>query len=249
VFALSTPPAVWTSLFPGCSELVVHDCYSDPLGWNGEGPLSSGTITLDTLDAGTVKKCVEGKGREEKCVAVVFDSLSCLLTHRPLGEVYQLAVQSSMEYLVLSLVHCDLHESRVLLSLEHLSSTVLTLSSVQIGDFDGQAQVRHVRKSGKVLKNNEYFKICEDFSLIAEGILPKSTHVIEEPAPDPTANLTFNLSLTDKEKEDRSKTSLPYVKSEEQKVQLLTKGSGKIFYTPDEADDFDDSDPDDDLDI
>ena len=68
-------------------------------------------------------------------------------------------------------------------------------------------------------------------------------------APDPTANLTFNLSLTEREKEDRSKASLPYVKSEEQKAQLLSKGTGKIFYTPDEADDYDDSDPDDDLDI
>ena len=28
--------------------------------------------------------------------------------------------------------------------------------------------------------------------------------------PDPTANLTFNLSLTDKEKEARSQVKLPY---------------------------------------
>lgn len=71
-----------------------------------------------------------------------------------------------------------------------------------------------------------------------------------QPTPDPTANLTFNLTLTEREKGDRAKAPLPYVKSERQKTQLLsTAGSGKIFYTPDEADDFDDSDPDDDLDI
>ena len=29
----------------------------------------------------------------------------------------------------------------------------------------------------------------------------------------------------------------------------LQAGSGRVFYTPDEADDYDDSDPDDDLDI
>ena len=58
-------------------------------------------------------------------------------------------------------------------------------------------------------------------------------------APDPTANLTFKLSLTDHEKEVRANTELPYTKSEKQKEHLLNKGSAKIFYTPDEADDYD----------
>ena len=71
-----------------------------------------------------------------------------------------------------------------------------------------------------------------------------------QPPPDPTANLTFSLTLTEREKGDRAKAPLPYVKSELEKQQLLRRaGSGAIFYTPDDADDFDDSDPDDDLDI
>lgn len=89
--------------------------------------------------------------------------------------------------------------------------------------------------------------------------------------PDPAANLTFDLTLSDREKEERSRLALPYHHSAEQKTALLSvqptpfcslspfqcgtwcvqagSSSGKIFYQPDEADDFDDSDPDDDLDL
>ena len=41
---------------------------------------------------------------------------------------------------------------------------------------------------------------------------------------------------------------LPYVKIHE-KSELSAESGGKIFYDPDDADDFDDEDPDDDLDI
>ena len=86
---------------------------------------------------------------------------------------------------------------------------------------------------------------------LSPTLLPRYPSLpLYQPTPDPTANLTFNLTLTEREKGDRAKAPLPYVKSEQQKTQLLnTAGSGKIFYTPDQADDFDDSDPDDDLDI
>ena len=35
--------------------------------------------------------------------------------------------------------------------------------------------------------------------------------------PDPTANLTFNLTLTEREKEDRSRVVLPYTHTSERK--------------------------------
>ncbi len=88
-------------------------------------------------------------------------------------------------------------------------------------------------------------------------------------APDPTANLTFNLTLSEKERRERAKVVLPYTYTSERKSAHLQVrlcfvssglinntflshcqvGSGKIFYQPDDADDFDESDPDDDLDI
>ena len=74
--------------------------------------------------------------------------------------------------------------------------------------------------------------------------------------PDPTANLTFDLHLSSKEKEDRSRVVLPYTAVRDGvgvasglPASHTPTGSGQIYYQPDDVDDFDESDPDDDLDI
>ena len=59
---------------------------------------------------------------------------------------------------------------------------------------------------------------------------------------DPTANLTFNLSLTEKEKSAREKVILPFSNKKR-------PGQGKIIYEAEDEDDFDEEDPDDDLNI
>ncbi len=66
---------------------------------------------------------------------------------------------------------------------------------------------------------------------------------------------SFSLSLTAEEKGERAKLVLPYVKTrerdddEEVRVNVHKKSEGKIYYEPDEADDWDEEDPDDDLDF
>ncbi|CAB4374765.1 unnamed protein product [Rhizophagus irregularis] len=72
--------------------------------------------------------------------------------------------------------------------------------------------------------------------------------------PDPTtANLLFNLSLTESQKKAKNELVLPYVKIqdqyEEKNRENTTTSGGNIFYEPDKNDDFDDEDPDDDLSI
>jgi len=51
---------------------------------------------------------------------------------------------------------------------------------------------------------------------------------------------SFNLDLTPEQRESRAKVPLPYAHKE---------SSGAILYDPDSADDIDDDDPDEDLDI
>ncbi|XP_064881067.1 elongator complex protein 5-like [Oncorhynchus nerka] len=67
----------------------------------------------------------------------------------------------------------------------------------------------------------------------------------------PTANLTFNLHLSDTEREAKEKLPLPFDFREEKKSALLHLGlsSGRILYEPDANDDYDPEDPDDDLDF
>lgn len=64
----------------------------------------------------------------------------------------------------------------------------------------------------------------------------------ESPGLDPTKLTTFKLSLEDNEKETRSQVVLPYLKTTQ-------APKGAIFYEPDNNDDWDDEDPDDDLEI
>lgn len=70
--------------------------------------------------------------------------------------------------------------------------------------------------------------------------------------------MTFNLRLTDSERQAKSNTVLPYLLNDDNKSAMLVGdggrtskggGGGEIIYTPDDFDDFDDEDPDDDLDI
>lgn len=83
--------------------------------------------------------------------------------------------------------------------------------------------------------------------------------------PDPTQNLSFNLNLTSSQQQSRAQVPLPYAHEGEFKKPLKhnrhlnicetgqpTKKQPApitIFYDPDSADDIDDDDPDEDLDI
>ncbi|KAI9599271.1 hypothetical protein BDF19DRAFT_430645 [Syncephalis fuscata] len=68
---------------------------------------------------------------------------------------------------------------------------------------------------------------------------------------NPAAHLPFNLTLTDEQREAKDKLLLPYLKAQEHTA-AVTTGAGavtSIYYTPDSDDDFDEEDPDDDLEI
>ncbi|KAG8806550.1 hypothetical protein FRC17_004935 [Serendipita sp. 399] len=75
--------------------------------------------------------------------------------------------------------------------------------------------------------------------------------------PDPTQNLPFNLGLTEEQQASRARVPLPYAHTGEdggkaQNIHDEKDGSGKqavIYYDPDSADDLDDEDPDEDLDL
>ncbi|KAI0335326.1 hypothetical protein GY45DRAFT_902702 [Cubamyces sp. BRFM 1775] len=66
-------------------------------------------------------------------------------------------------------------------------------------------------------------------------------------APDPTQNLSFNLNLTPQQQRARAQVPLPY--AHEGRPVGQTPNPAAILYDPDSADDIDDDDPDEDLDI
>ncbi|GJJ13991.1 hypothetical protein Clacol_008248 [Clathrus columnatus] len=81
-------------------------------------------------------------------------------------------------------------------------------------------ELKHLWKSGNSIKSND--------------ITPSSiTHDLD---------LSFNLNLSEKQQSDRAQVPLPYV-HEGNPI------SSTIYYDPDSADDIDEDDPDEDLDI
>ncbi|KAI8637726.1 Elongator complex protein 5 [Parasitella parasitica] len=125
----------------------------------------------------------------------------------------------------------------------------------------GIAHIEWRKKSGKVqYESNGFIMLQQDGSLQAVPANQLTLEKEQEPEPvamevdtkpDPTANLSFNLTLTDEQRRTKENLVLPYMKAQQLEVSIEEekKSSGLIYYDPDAADDFDDEDPDDDLDI
>ncbi|KAG6845800.1 hypothetical protein H0H87_003854 [Tephrocybe sp. NHM501043] len=79
-----------------------------------------------------------------------------------------------------------------------------------------------------------------------KGVCTKKA--IVETGPDPTQNVSFNLNLTSSQQESRAQVPLPYA-HEGNPAKSAANTTSAIFYDPDSADDIDDDDPDEDLDI
>lgn len=142
----------------------------------------------------------------------------------------------------------------------------LTVTSNCIGK-GGIAHIEWRKKSGKVTYESNGFILNKDGLLDVVPVTQLTGVVMEDeekkieeelksmqldPKMDPTANLSFNLSLTEEQRKQKENLVLPYLKAQQLEVSMdeeKKSHTGLIYYDPDAADDFDDEDPDDDLDI
>lgn len=124
------------------------------------------------------------------------------------------------------------------------------------------ANIMWKRKSGKVLHETNAIRFSRQGIIVTAAAAQEAEDDTEEDqqeasGPDPTANLSFNLTLTDEQRRAKEKLVLPYLKAqnrgtveiESSEPAAALPSTGTIYYEPDAADDFDDEDPDEDLDI
>ncbi|XP_065903399.1 elongator complex protein 5-like [Dysidea avara] len=186
---------------------------------------------------------------------VVIDSLTVLLRQQGLPAVAtlqhtlpgsQLTSRGSVARLV-SYLHGDLHSNSDLQRLEQIVSMVMHLDKSPVLGKQ-LCTITRVKRSGKVLRKREIFHIGENLDGVSSEFVTAKSNTEQQSSDnaDPTAGLSFNLTLSNKEKRDRSQVQLPYKYTETQKAEQL---EGRVFYQPDDVDDWDDSDPDDDVDI
>ncbi|XP_058037762.1 elongator complex protein 5 [Ahaetulla prasina] len=248
------------------ARISFHDAFPDPLCWCGRGNgLILGEFSASEL-ASRLATTSQGS------TTIVLDSLSWLLLRLPFPSVCQVLAQlprtanaAGLKIVrTVVLIHGDLHLPAQLNVLKMLARLVVTLQpgpgSGRGGDGTPQTAIVVRRERGKrLLQKTELFSILPGFGFkFLHELPPKGVSREEEAeegrdnaAVDPAAHLTFNLRLTEAERQARESVPLPYHFSEEKKSSLLQTSTeeGKIYYEPDAADDFDEEDPDDDLDV
>ncbi|OUM69740.1 hypothetical protein PIROE2DRAFT_57279 [Piromyces sp. E2] len=125
---------------------------------------------------------------------------------------------------------------------------------------DGICSILHEKESGKMLREEMAYSIKIEnnkpvLSIIPiidlmKKYIPNYQTLLEDKKPskkvDPTENLTFNLNLTEEEKKTKNQLELPYLSVQDNND---TAGSGEIYFDPELDDEFDDDDPDADLDF
>nr|XP_046236364.1 elongator complex protein 5 isoform X2 [Scatophagus argus] len=231
-------------------RLHFHNAYTDPLGWTDNPVFTVHQFHLEELTH-LVKQTSHSKP-----ATFVIDSLSWILRHLSPPAVCKILQQfrkGGAVRAIIGLLHADMHQRGTAGSVCHLATSVVTVAPGMKGD-EAVAKITKRSKSGKVVQDEEIFSIKEDLTVTVQSrqrqLGPKQTEP-EEQEMDPTANLTFNLRLSDTEREAKEKLALPFVFSKEKKTALLHSGpgSGRILYEPDANDDYDQEDPDDDLDV
>ncbi|XP_077598417.1 elongator complex protein 5 isoform X1 [Stigmatopora nigra] len=242
-------------------RLHFHDGYSDPLAWFDQSALTAERFCAQSVERGS---------RMEPALWVI-DSLSWILRHvgpttvcqtlrrlregkhkmedfkkkcpeRTNGNCVLSFVSGSSG--VIGLLHHDMHPRGTVGSLCHFATSTIAITA---GARGARAKITKRLKSGKVLQDEELFSIDHDLMVIGQS--KASRMEPEEEEVDPTANLTFNLRLSDAQREAKEKLALPFVFTKEKKAALLHTGTGRIVYEPDANDDYDQEDPDDDLDV
>ncbi|XP_025082659.1 elongator complex protein 5-like [Pomacea canaliculata] len=191
---------------------------------------------------------------EEQRLGVVIDSVTILAQgHSPalvpqvLHSFANLNEKGNTVQQVVALVHSDVHDEATIKVIQSRVPTIIHLRPSSTHHHMHGCVIQHSELWKKSTEWEEDFNINErfqvtDVSAVVKKKLPSS--IATEKQSDPTANLTFNLTLRPEEKAAKDQVVLPYTS-----VTSSEKNPGQIFYIPDDADDFDDEDPDDDLDF
>jgi len=158
---------------------------------------------------------------------------------------------------VFCVLHEDCVESNTFDSLTKLCSTLIYIQAPPNNTNKGKkiCSIIHRKGSGKIVQSKELFSISGDDKLEVEAYVHKDTTAqVQDDTEEIAANLTtFKIGTKESEAEAKSNLVLPFYtdqqKSNFQGEVKLQNESNKIYYEPDSGDDWDDEDPDDDLDL
>ncbi|XP_017786737.1 PREDICTED: elongator complex protein 5 [Nicrophorus vespilloides] len=187
---------------------------------------------------------------QESCI-VIIDSMAHMIINFGKDKTYSLVhklKQSNKVVQVVSILHMDMFNENdgIFKYFNHLSTLSMKLSPMFMSEWP-RVNYTYKKVAGKIIEENEQFSFVNG-ELVTKAIekLDPKTLVQTAPAVIPEALTTFKISLNESDKKLRDNFTLPYLPKDETVKQ---EGGGLIHYEFDDIDDWDEEDPDDDLDI
>lgn len=223
----------YQNLFPSLTNIQYHDCMTN-------------ILSINQSMYETVTSIIEKSTRN---VVVLIDSLSMYLLRTEFSKVYKeiLDITSSENsphvVQLVAVVHEDVTEAYQIEHLKNICKTHIYVQNILNNPLILNLRLEHKRSNGKCIVQKLKGELKSDckFKLINDLIPQK----IEEEKGIPTNLASFKLDLQDNEKKAKDELILPYTLVQN----VCNNGGGMIHYVPDEADDWDEEDPDDDLEI
>ena len=212
---------------------------TDVLGWRSGGdPVKFPDVVYSTVEP----------GKEN----IVIDNLTDLLIFYKLSTVTQfirkIRQSCGRNNKIFFVVHKDCLAAEVLEDIVKFVTTVINISDIK---SDKLCKIQHKKPGGRLVNSTEVIKLDTDRNIITSEYKEQVEKVVEEEEEEEAAVeklTTFSLgTIKQTEKEAKEKLVLPFYK--EGQVKISGESNSKIYYEPDSGDDWDDEDPDDDLDF
>lgn len=233
------------NIVPLVTALTEHEkntinmfCYEQPVSnWRNVFGKKSNIVFHEEFKPESYEKYTSVKG------IVILDSVNqmalCLTWNESLKYLKKLNNDCNVLQVILILhKDCLSHFSKLQAHLNHISNAIVSYDSKESNKVSVQ-----LKKSGKVVKTKEILTYDIHTSTLKSAPIikyEKKEDELEKPLP---SNLsTFKIEIDQTDKIERNKLMLPYMNK-------INEGVSKVYYEPDAVDDWDEEDPDEDLDI
>ncbi|XP_041971662.1 elongator complex protein 5 [Aricia agestis] len=158
--------------------------------------------------------------------------------HKCLQYLKKLQTDSSSKTILILHKDCLLVTSKLQIHLNHIANAIISYDNRDPCKVDIQ-----IKKGGKIIKSQEtvsYDSTTRTLKLVPVPQISKKTEEPEKVLPSSLS--TFKIETDQIQQLEKNKLKLPYMSK-------INEGQGKVYYEPDAVDDWDEEDPDDDLEI
>lgn len=195
-----------------------------------------------------LKEAFEEIYKTPKNVIVAIDSvIECFLLIKDFYNILRKLLNSNHVTQIINLLHGDcVPSNNILAEIKHISNVIIVVTN---GNISAMTCMILTRRPGRKVITEEIFCWIDESGVMRSK---KTTPVVKKESETdrslPADLATFRIELNEQEKKSRDQVVLPYTQIGAGDS-AASSGGGKIIYELEVADDWDEEDPDDDLDV